>query len=163
MPKSMNKVRDREHVISLVRQHLDDIARNGTLEFRIERGRSPGYTIRFRYHDPVTGAVRQRRLTINDDPELHDLVRPVIWDRMVRRMQARKAKAKSAGERQKARAAEAKFIADYLGSRRERRLARRAYRESIATGKPFLIAMVHILSARPPRKRAGRKLKSRLW
>ena len=156
-------MRDRENTLRLVRHHLADIGRTGTLELRTERGRTPSYCVRFRYLCPATGTVRQHRLAIGDDPELHDVVRSAIMDRVRQRWRTKAEKAEAAQRRKKAQAAEAAFMADYPVSRRQRRFVRRAYRVSLATGQHFAVALC-LISASPTRpKRPGRPLKSRLW
>ena len=162
-PMALTPMRDHEQALSVVRLHLPDIGRTGTLELRTERGRTSSYCVRFYVKCPETGVVRQRRLDIGDDQTLHDLVRPVIVARVRQRMQSKAAKAEAAKQRAKARADETAFLAEHPGSRRYRQTIRRAYRDSVATGEDFLIAMLSILADRPPRKRSGRPLKSRLW
>lgn len=154
---------NRENALRILRLHADDIARTGTLELRSDRGSDPVYCARFRCCDPVTDTVRQRRLTIGDDPELHDIVRNVIRTRVLKKRQAKTAKAEAAKRHQRARAAEAAFMAEHPGSRRFRQRVRRAYRESQATGDDFLTVLLLMRSDRPTRKRPGRPLKSRLW
>ena len=39
------RMRDREHILGVVRDHLADISRTGTLELRSERGRRPAYWV----------------------------------------------------------------------------------------------------------------------
>lgn len=162
--RALTAMRDREHALSVVRLHSDDIAKNGNLELRYERGRTPSYCLRFYVKCPETGAVRQRRLSIGDDTELHDIVRPAIVARVRQRMLTKAARSEAAKQREKARTAEAEFMAEHPGSRRYRQTIRRAYRDSVATGEDFLVAMLSILADRPPRKRPGRPVKnSRLW
>mgnify|MGYP003619631873 FL=1 len=110
-------MRDHEHALGVVRHHLDDIARTGTLEIRTERGRVPAYCVRFRYHCPITGTTRQRRLTIGDYSELHDLVRTAISERVRGRLQAKAAEDEEAKRRKNAREAEREFMTWYPGSR----------------------------------------------
>lgn len=156
-------MRDREQALSVVRLHLADIGRTGTLELRTERGRKSSYCVRFRTRHPDTGATRQRRLDIGDDRELHDLVRTSIMARVRQRQQIKTARSQAAKLRRKARADELAFIAGLPGSRRYRRTVRRAYRDSFATGEDITITMMRLIAQRPPRKHAGRPLKSRLW
>ena len=161
--RTLTAMRDREHTLSVVRIHLPDIARNGTLELRYERGRKPSYSVRFRAQCPDTGVTRQHRVNIGDDPELHDVVRTVIVARVRQHMQAKAAKTEAARQRAKARADELAFIAGLPGSRRKQRTIRRAYRDSLASGEDITIEMMRIISTRPRRKRPGRPLASRLW
>ena len=156
-------MRDRDKALRTIRLHLPDIAKNGTLGLRWERGRKPSYCLRFYVRCPETGALRQRRIDIADDPELHDLVRTTIVMRVRKRKLAKAAKTEAAKQRKNAKTAEAAFMADHPGSRRYRRDIRRAYRESLATGQDFFIAMLNVLANRPPRKRPGRPFNSRLW
>lgn len=156
-------MRDREHALSVVRHYIDDIARTGTLELRCERGRRPAYCIRFRVRHPETGVVSQRRLSIGDDTELHDLVRTTIMARVRHRMQAKTAKAAAAERRKRALADEAEFMAGHPGSRRHRQHVRRAYRASLASGQHFMVEMSHLLASLPRPKRPGRPLARRLW
>lgn len=156
-------MRDREHILGVVRNHLADIRRTGTLELRSERGRRPAYCVRFRYRCPATGATRQHRLSIGDDPMLHDLVRSAITERLRGRLRAKAAKAEAAERRKQARAEEAKFMTFFPGSRSYRRQVRRAYRRSLASGQDFIIEMYDLLVSLPRRKRPGRPIKSRLW
>lgn len=156
-------MRERIHALSVVRDHLADIGKTGTLELRTEAGRTPGYCLRFRYRGPITGTVQQRRLAIGDDHELHDLVRTAISERVRGRLQAKAAKAEAVKRRKRAREAEREFMSWYPGSRRYRRHIRDAYRKSIASGKDFMIEIYHLLASLPRRKRPGRPLASRLW
>ena len=156
-------MRDREHILGVVRDHLADISRTGTLELRSERGRRPAYCVRFRYRCPATGATRQHRLSIGDDPMLHDLVRSAITERLRGRLRAKAAKAEAAERRKQARAEEAKFMTFFPGSRSYRRQVRRAYRRSLASGQGFIIEMYKLLVSLPRRKRPGRPQRSRLW
>ena len=162
-PRVLQTMRDREQTLSVVRLHLADIARSGTLELRSERGRTSSYCVRFRVRCPETGATHQRRLDIGDDPELHDVVRSAIFTRVRQRQLIKMAKAEAARQRAKARADEATFMADQTGSRRHCRTVRRAYRDSLATGEDITISMARLLVQRPRRKRPGRPIKSRLW
>ena len=156
-------MRDREHTRGVVRDHLADISRTGTLELRSERGRRPAYCVRFRYPSPDTGAMRQRRLAIGDDPVLHDLVRTAISERVRGHLQAKAAKAEAAERRKQARAEEAKFMTFFPGSRSYRRQVRQAYRRSIESGTQFILELYRILMSLPRPRRPGRPLKSRLW
>lgn len=156
-------MRDREHVLGVVRHHLDDIGRTGSLELRSERGRRPAYCIRFRYHCPITGTTRQRRLTIGDDSELHDLVRTAISERVRWRLQAKAAEDEAAKRRKNAREAEREFMTWYPGSRSYRRQVRRAYKRSLTSGQDFIIEMYDLLVSLPRPRRPGRPLASRLW
>lgn len=156
-------MRERIHALGVVRDHLADIGRTGTLELRSERGRRPAYCVRFRYRCPATGATRQHRLSIGDDPMLHDLVRSAITERLRGRLRAKAAKAEAAERRKQARAEEAKFMTFFPGSRSYRRQVRRAYRRSLASGQDFIIEMYKLLVSLPRRKRPGRPQRSRLW
>ena len=154
---------DRAHVLGVVRHHLADIGKTGTIKLRIEPGRTPGYCLRFRYRHPITGTVRQRRLALGDDPEIHEIVRNAILERINARLRAKAAKTEAAKQRKQARADEAEFMTFYPGSRSYRRHVRDAYRKSIASGKDFMIEMYNLLASLPRRKRPGRPLTSRLW
>ena len=154
---------DRKHVLGVVRHHLADIGRTGTLELRSERGRRPAYCVRFRYHSPITGTTRQRRLVIGDDRELHDLVRSAITERVRGRLQAKAAKAEAAVRRKKAREAENEFMVNFPGSRNYRRQVRQAYRRSLVSGEHFIVEFAWLLARLPRPRRPGRPLKSRLW
>ena len=156
-------MRDREHVLGVVRHHLDDIRRTGTLELRKEPGRTPGYCLRFRYRCPTMGTVRQRRLAMGDDTEIHEIVRSAILERICGRLRAKAAKAESAKRRKQARADEAEFMQFFPGSRSYRRQVRQAYRRSLVSGQDFIIEMYQLLVSLPRRKRPGRPLTSRLW
>ena len=156
-------MRDREHVLGVVRHHLADIGRTGTLELRSERWRRPAYCVRFRYHSPITGTTRQRRLVIGDDRELHDIVRTAISERVRRHLQAKSAKAEAADRRKQAREAESEFMKFFPGSRSYRRQVRQAYRRSLVSGEHFIVEMYNLLASLPRRKRPGRPIKSRLW
>lgn len=156
-------MRDREHVLGVVRHHLADIGRTGTLELRSERGRRPAYCVRFRYHCPITGTTRQRRLVIGDDRELHDIVRTAIMARVRHRMQSKTAKAEAAERRKRAREAESEFMVNFPGSRSYRRQVRQAYRRSLVSGEHFIVEFAWLLARLPRPRRPGRPLKSRLW
>ena len=156
-------MRDREHALSVVRHHLDDIGRSGMLELRSERGRRPAYCVRFRVRHPETGVVSQRRLSIGDDPVLNGLVRTAISERVRGHLQAKAAKPAAAERRKRALADEAEFMAGHPGSRRHRQHVRRAYRASLASGQHFMVEMSRLLASLPRSKRPGRKFKSRLW
>lgn len=161
--RHLNPMRDRNATLGLVRDHLADIRRTGTLELRSERGRRPAYCVRFRYRRPDTGGMRQRRLVIGDDPVLHDLVRSAITARVRGRLQAKAAKAEAVKRRKQAREAEREFMTSFPGSRSYRRQVRRAYRRSLVSGEHFIVEMYHLLASLPRRKRPGRPLSSRLW
>ena len=156
-------MRDRNATLGLVRDHLTDIGRTGTLELRCERGRRPAYCVRFRYHCPITGATHQRRLSIGDDTELHDLVRTTIMARVRHRMQAKTAKAAAAKRRKQAREAESEFMVNFPGSRSYRRQVRQAYRRSLVSGEHFIVEFAWLLARLPRPRRPGRPIKSRLW
>ena len=156
-------MRDREHVLGVVRHHLADIGRTGTLELRSERGRRPAYCVRFRYHSPITGTTRQRRLVSGDDRELHDIVRTAIMARVRHRMQSKTAKAEAAERRKRAREAESEFMVNFPGSRSYRRQVRQAYRRSLVSGEHFIVEFAWLLARLPRPRRPGRPLKSRLW
>lgn len=156
-------MRDREHALGVVRHHLDDIRRTGTLELRKESGRTPGYCLRFRCRCPTMGTVRQRRLAMGDDPEINEIVRDAIVERISTRLRAKAAKAEAAKRRKQARADEAEFMTFYPGSRSYRRQVRQAYRRSLVSGKEFLLEFYWLLASQPRRKRPGRPPKSRLW
>ncbi len=157
------RMRDREHILGVVRDHLADIRRTGTLELRSERGRRPAYCVRFRYPSPDTGAMRQSRLTIGDDPVLHDLVRTAIMARVRHRMQSKTAKAEAAKRRKQAREAESEFMVNFPGSRSYRRQVRQAYRRSLVSGEHFIVEFAWLLARLPRPRRPGRPIKSRLW
>lgn len=154
---------DREHALGVVRHHLADISRTGTLELRCERGRRPAYCVRFRYHCPITGATHQRRLSIGADTELHDLVRTPIFERVRGHLQAKAAKAEAAERRNQVRESERKFMNSFPGSRSYRRQVRLAYKRSLASGQDFIIEMYDLLASLPRPRRPGRPLASRLW
>ena len=156
-------MRDHEHTLSVVRHHLADIGRTGTLELRSERGRRPAYCIRFRVRHPETGVVRQRRLGIGDDPVLHDLVRTTIMARVRHRMQSKTAKAEAAERRKQEREAESEFMVNFPGSRSYRRQVRQAYRRSLVSGEHFIVEFAWLLARLPRPRRPGRPLASRLW
>jgi len=156
-------MRDREQTLQIVRRHIADIGRTGTLELRSERGRSPAYCVRFRVKSSETGATRQYRLTIGDDAELHDIVRTAIVDRVRQQMRAKAAKVEAAKLRKNAGAAEREFVTWYPGSRSYRRQVRQAYRRSLVSGQDFIFELFRLLVALPRRKRPGRPLKNRLW
>ena len=156
-------MRDRNATLCTIRHQLADIGRTGTLELRCERGRTPSYSVRFRYRCLITGATRQRRLAIGDDPVLHDLVRSVITERVRGRLQAKAAKAEAAKRRKQAREAESEFMVNFPGSRSYRRQVRQAYRRSLVSGEHFIVEMYNLLASLPRRKRPGRPIKSRLW
>ena len=156
-------MRDREHTLGVVRDHLADISRTGTLELRSERGRRPTYCVRFRVRHPETGVVSQRRLSIGDDPVLNGLVRTAISERVRGHLQAKAAKAAAAERRKQAREAENEFMVNFPGSRSYRRQVRQAYRRSLVSGQHFIVEMYDLLVSMPRRKRPGRPLKSRLW
>lgn len=153
-------MRDRAHALQTVQRFQAEIGRNGTLELRAEHGRTPSYCVRFRVRCPATGAVHQHRVDIGCDPELHDCVRTAIMAREIRRRQKLAARAEAARRRRQELAAEAEIAAQYRTSRRNRRLVRRAYRESQTSGRPFVSCLYGILNSRP---KAGRPLKNRLW
>lgn len=156
-------MRDRNATLGLVRDHLADIGRTGTLELRSERGRRPAYCVRFRYHCPITGATHQRRLSIGDDCILHDIVRTAISERVRGRLQAKAAKAETAKRRKRGREAERKFMTSFPGSRSYRRQVRRAYRRSLVSGEHFIVEFAWLLASLPRPRRPGRPLASRLW
>lgn len=156
-------MRDREHILGVVRDHLAYIRRTGTLELRSERGRRPAYCVRFRYHSPITGTTRQRRLVIGDDRKLHDLVRSAITERVLGRLQAKAAQAETAKRRKQAREAENEFMVNFPGSRSYRRQVRQAYRRSLVSGEHFIVEFAWLLARLPRPRRPGRPLKSRLW
>lgn len=156
-------MRDRHSTLSTIRAFIADIEQTGSLELRNERGRKPAYCIRFRYRCPSTGTVRQRRLIIGDDPELHDVVRTAIRSRILRRLQDKAAKTAAAKRRKRERADEAEFMAGHPGSRRRRQHVRQAYRRSIVSGQHFVVELYRLLASLPRRKRPGRPFKSRLW
>ena len=156
-------MRDREHILGVVRDHLADISRTGTLELRSERGRRPTYCVRFRVRHPETGVVSQRRLSIGDDTELHDLVRTTIMARVRHRMQSKTAKAEAAKRRKQAREAESEFMVNFPGSRSYRRQVRQAYRRSLVSGEHFIVEFAWLLARLPRPRRPGRPIKSRLW
>ena len=156
-------MRDRNATLGLVRDHLTDIGRTGTLELRCERGRRPAYCVRFRVRHPETGVVSQRRLSIGDDPMLHDLVRSAITERIRGRLQAKAAKAEAAKRRKQAREAERKFMVFHPGSRTYQRQVRRAYGRSLVSGQHFIVEFAGLLASLPRPRRPGRPLASRLW
>ena len=156
-------MRERIHALGVVRDHLADIGRTGTLELRSERGRRPAYCVRFRYPSPDTGAMRQRRLAIGDDPVLHDLVRTAIMARVRHRMQSKTAKVEAADRRKQAREAESEFMVNFPGSRSYRRQVRQAYRRSLVSGEHFIVEFAWLLARLPRPRRPGRPIKSRLW
>ena len=156
-------MRDREHALGVVRHHLDDIRRTGTVELRKEPGRTPGYCLRFRYRHPITSPVRQRRLALGDDPEINEIVRDAIVERISARLRTKAAKTEAAKRRKNAREAEREFMTWYPGSRSYRRQVRQAYRRSLVSGQDFIIEMYDLLISLPRRKRPGRPLASRLW
>ena len=156
-------MRDREHILGVVRDHIADISRTGTLELRSERGRRPAYCVRFRYHSPITGTTRQRRLVIGDYRKLHDLVRSAITERIRGRLRARAAKAEASKRRKQAREAESEFMVNFPGSRSYRRQVRQAYRRSLVSGEHFIVEFAWLLARLPRPRRPGRPLKSRLW
>ena len=156
-------MRERIHALGVVRDHLADIGRTGTLELRSERGRRPAYCVRFRYRCPATGATRQHRLSIGDDPMLHDLVRSAITERVRGRLQAKAAQAETAKRRKQAREAENEFMVNFPGSRSYRRQVRQAYRRSLVSGEHFIVEFAWLLARLPRPRRPGRPLKSRLW
>lgn len=156
-------MRNREKALQVVHAHYSDIERTGTLELRTERGRVPSFCVRFRVICPETGTTKQRRLTIGDDPELHNLVRTAILTRVRNQIRANAAKAEAAKQRKQARSEEVAFMADYSASRRQTRIIRRAYRNSVSSGKPFPIALYIEFASLPLRKRPGRPLANRLW
>ena len=157
------RMRDREHTLGVVRDHLADISRTGTLELRSERGRRPAYCVRFRYPSPDTGAMRQRRLAIGDDRELHDIVRTAISERVRGHLQAKAAKAEAAKRRKQAREAESEFMVNFPGSRSYRRQVRQAYRRSLVSGEHFIVEFAWLLARLTRPRRPGRPIKSRLW
>ena len=157
------RMRDREHTLGVVRDHLADISRTGTLELRSERGRRPAYCVRFRYPSPDTGAMRQRRLAIGDDPVLHNLVRTAIMARVRHRMQSKTAKVEAAERRNQVRESERKFMTSFPGSRSYRRQVRQAYRRSLVSGEHFIVEFAWLLARLPRPRRPGRPIKSRLW
>ena len=154
---------DREHALGVVRHHLADISRTGTLELRCERGRRPAYCVRFRYRSPATAATRQRRLSIGDDAECHNIVREAISGRVRERLRAKAVQAEAAKRRKQAQEAESEFMTFFPGSRSYRRQVRRAYKNSLRSGQDFMIEMYNLLVSLPRRKRPGRPLSSRLW
>lgn len=157
-------MRNRKQTLETTQFHLPDISRNGTLELRSEPGRKPSFCVRFRIYCPETGANRQRRLNIGDDPELHDLVRTAIMTRVRNQIRAKAAKNEAAKQRKQAQAAEDAFMDTILTtSRRKRQMWRRAFRNSHLSGEPLAISLYKECARAPAPKRPGRPLKSRLW
>ena len=156
---------NREHALRVVRLHSDDIASTGTLELRWERERKPTYGVRYRTKCPVTGTIRQHRLTIGDDPELHDLVRSAITARVRQSIEAKAAKALEIERRNRARTLEKELMVPIAGSRRYRQGVRKVFRKFCnATLDTAYKAFIEAMDDRKLRRRnSGRPRKARLW